>query len=134
MGEESLLVKTYAIGGTFGLRGCFLDRNKFRLHRTYVPAFPPADISAIGPLALLAIVHTTVGLGCGLVIREVCCVPGNFLLHSNLLSADGVLLRRITAVSFRKRQLPMALIRYSQLMVMNAITSGRKQDVLLVSS
>ena len=43
-----------------------------------VPAFTPANISAIGPLALLAIVYILVGLLCGLAIREVCYVPRNF--------------------------------------------------------
>jgi len=43
-----------------------------------VPAFTPANISAIGPLALLAIVYILIGLLCGLVIREVCYVPRNF--------------------------------------------------------
>ena len=43
-----------------------------------VPAFTPANISAIGPLALLATVYILIGLLCGLVIREVCYVPRNF--------------------------------------------------------
>jgi len=43
-----------------------------------VPAFTPANIYAIGPLALLAIVYILVGLLCGLVIREACYVPRNF--------------------------------------------------------
>ena len=43
-----------------------------------VPAFTPENVSAIGPLALLAIVYILVGLLCGLVIREVCYVPRNF--------------------------------------------------------
>lgn len=43
-----------------------------------VPAFTPANISAIGPLVLLAIVYILIGLLCGLVIREVCYVPRNF--------------------------------------------------------
>lgn len=43
-----------------------------------VPAFTPANVYAIGPLALLAVVYIFVGLLCGLVIREVCYVPRNF--------------------------------------------------------
>ena len=43
-----------------------------------VPAFTPANISAIGPLALLAIAYILIGLLCGLAIREVCYVPRNF--------------------------------------------------------
>ena len=43
-----------------------------------VPAFTPANISAIGPLALLAIVYILIGLLCGVVVREVCYVPRNF--------------------------------------------------------
>ena len=43
-----------------------------------VPAFTPANISAIGPLALLAIVHILIGLLCGVAVREVCYVPRNF--------------------------------------------------------
>ena len=43
-----------------------------------VPAFTPANISAIGPLALLAIVYILVGLVCGLAVREVCYVPRKF--------------------------------------------------------
>jgi len=43
-----------------------------------VPAFTPSNVSAIGPLALLAIVYILTGLLCGLAIRELCYVPRNF--------------------------------------------------------
>lgn len=43
-----------------------------------VPAFTPANVHAIGPLALLAVTYILLGLLCGLAIREVCYVPKNF--------------------------------------------------------
>jgi predicted permease len=43
-----------------------------------VPAFTPANVSAIGPLFLLAFVYMAIGFTCGIVIREVCYVPRNF--------------------------------------------------------
>lgn len=43
-----------------------------------VPAFTSENISAIGPLALLAVVYILIGLLGGMVIREVCYVPRNF--------------------------------------------------------
>ena len=43
-----------------------------------VPAFTAANVAAIGPLALLAVVYILIGLLFGLVIREVCYVPRNF--------------------------------------------------------
>lgn len=53
-----------------------------------VPAFTPANIPVIGPLALLAIVYILVGLLCGLVIREVCYVPRNF--WQGIIVASGL--------------------------------------------
>ncbi|KIY50656.1 hypothetical protein FISHEDRAFT_11054, partial [Fistulina hepatica ATCC 64428] len=43
-----------------------------------VPAFTPSNVSAIGPLALIAVIYILLGLLFGLVIREVCYVPRNF--------------------------------------------------------
>ncbi|KAL1746503.1 auxin efflux carrier [Schizophyllum fasciatum] len=43
-----------------------------------VPSFNNSNISAMGPLALLAIVYQVLGFISGLVIREVCYVPRNF--------------------------------------------------------
>ncbi|KAJ3758355.1 auxin efflux carrier [Lentinula raphanica] len=43
-----------------------------------VPAFTPSNISAIGPLMLLAVIYILVGFVSGLIIREVCFVPRNF--------------------------------------------------------
>ncbi|KAJ3785011.1 auxin efflux carrier [Lentinula aff. detonsa] len=43
-----------------------------------VPAFTPSNISAIGPLMLLAVIYILVGFVSGLVIREICFVPRNF--------------------------------------------------------
>jgi auxin efflux carrier family protein len=43
-----------------------------------VPAFTPANSSAIGPLALIAVVYVLIGFVFGIVIREVCYVPRNF--------------------------------------------------------
>lgn len=45
-----------------------------------VPAFTPSNISAIGPLILLAIIYIFVGFVSGLIIREICFVPKNFKL------------------------------------------------------
>lgn len=46
-----------------------------------VPAFTPSNISAIGPLILLAIIYIFVGFVSGLIIREICFVPKNFQLR-----------------------------------------------------
>lgn len=43
-----------------------------------VPAFTPSNISAIGPLMLLAVIYIFVGFASGLIIREICFVPRNF--------------------------------------------------------
>ncbi|KIK63968.1 hypothetical protein GYMLUDRAFT_259028 [Collybiopsis luxurians FD-317 M1] len=43
-----------------------------------VPAFTPSNISAIGPLMLLAVIYIFVGFTSGFVIRELCFVPRNF--------------------------------------------------------
>ena len=43
-----------------------------------VPAFTPQNISALGPLFLLAFMYQGVGFFIGLIIREVCYVPRNF--------------------------------------------------------
>lgn len=43
-----------------------------------VPAFTPQNISALGPLFLLAWVYQGIGFILGLIIREVCYVPRNF--------------------------------------------------------
>jgi auxin efflux carrier family protein len=43
-----------------------------------VPAFTPSNISAIGPLLLLAAFYQVLGFAMGLVIREFCHVPRNF--------------------------------------------------------
>ncbi|KAJ3808597.1 auxin efflux carrier [Lentinula aff. lateritia] len=43
-----------------------------------VPAFTPSNISAIGPLMLLAVIYILVGFASGLIIREICFVPRNF--------------------------------------------------------
>ncbi|KAE9390136.1 hypothetical protein BT96DRAFT_865823 [Gymnopus androsaceus JB14] len=43
-----------------------------------VPAFTPSNISAIGPLMLLAIIYIFIGFASGLIIREICFVPRNF--------------------------------------------------------
>jgi predicted permease len=43
-----------------------------------VPAFTSENISALGPLSVLAFIYVVIGLVFGLVIREVCHVPRNF--------------------------------------------------------
>ena len=43
-----------------------------------VPAFTPSNISALGPLFLVAFTYQAIGFFAGLVIREVCYVPRNF--------------------------------------------------------
>ncbi|TCD62952.1 Protein M3 [Steccherinum ochraceum] len=43
-----------------------------------VPAFTPQNISALGPLFLLAFSYQGIGLVLGLIIREICYVPRNF--------------------------------------------------------
>lgn len=43
-----------------------------------VPAFTPSNVSAIGPLALVALVYVVLGAVFGYIIREVCYVPRNF--------------------------------------------------------
>lgn len=43
-----------------------------------VPAFTPENVSAIGPLLLIAFTYEAIGFIFGLVIREVCYVPRNF--------------------------------------------------------
>jgi auxin efflux carrier family protein len=48
------------------------------LFSSIVPAFTAENVSAIGPLVLLAAVYILIGLLFGLVIREVCYVPRNF--------------------------------------------------------
>ena len=48
------------------------------LFSSIVPAFTATNVSAIGPLVLLATVYILIGLLFGLVIREVCYVPRNF--------------------------------------------------------
>lgn len=43
-----------------------------------VPAFTPSNVSAIGPLALIAVIYVFIGFIFGYIIREVCYVPRNF--------------------------------------------------------
>ncbi|EIN11116.1 auxin efflux carrier [Punctularia strigosozonata HHB-11173 SS5] len=43
-----------------------------------VPAFTPQNVSAIGPLMLIAFIYVLIGFTFGLLIREVCYVPRNF--------------------------------------------------------
>ncbi|KAI0076962.1 auxin efflux carrier [Panus rudis PR-1116 ss-1] len=43
-----------------------------------VPAFTPQNVSAIGPLFLLAVVYQIIGFFLGIIIREICYVPRNF--------------------------------------------------------
>jgi predicted permease len=43
-----------------------------------VPAFTPANVSAIGPLLLLAFMYQALGFIFGLAIRELFYVPRNF--------------------------------------------------------
>ena len=43
-----------------------------------VPAFTPANVSAIGPLLLIAFVYEAIGFTFGLAIREFCYIPRNF--------------------------------------------------------
>jgi auxin efflux carrier family protein len=43
-----------------------------------VPAFTAQNVSAIGPLILLAVTYIIIGFVFGLLIREVCYVPRNF--------------------------------------------------------
>lgn len=43
-----------------------------------VPAFTPQNISAIGPMFLLAYIYQAFGFLLGLVIREIFYVPRNF--------------------------------------------------------
>ncbi|TRM55499.1 auxin efflux carrier [Schizophyllum amplum] len=43
-----------------------------------IPSFNSSNISAMGPLALLAIVYQALGFISGLIIRELCYVPRNF--------------------------------------------------------
>ena len=43
-----------------------------------VPAFNPSNISALGPMFLLAAVYQIVGFLMGIIIREVVYVPRNF--------------------------------------------------------
>ncbi|KAL7282716.1 hypothetical protein ACG7TL_004190 [Trametes sanguinea] len=43
-----------------------------------VPAFTPSNVSAIGPLFLIAFFYEAFGFLAGLIIREVCYVPRNF--------------------------------------------------------
>ncbi|KAI8982790.1 auxin efflux carrier [Trametes punicea] len=43
-----------------------------------IPAFTPSNVSAIGPLFLIAFFYEAFGFVAGLVIREVCYVPRNF--------------------------------------------------------
>ncbi|KAI0751199.1 auxin efflux carrier [Daedaleopsis nitida] len=43
-----------------------------------VPAFTPSNISALGPIFLIAFTYQAIGFLAGLIIREVCYVPRNF--------------------------------------------------------
>lgn len=43
-----------------------------------VPSFTPANVSALGPMFLIASVYQILGFLMGLVIREICFVPRNF--------------------------------------------------------
>ena len=43
-----------------------------------VPAFTPDNVSAIGPLLLLAFTYQLLGFLFGMIIREICYVPRNF--------------------------------------------------------
>ena len=43
-----------------------------------VPAFTPSNVSAIGPLFLIAFFYEAFGFAAGLIIREICYVPRNF--------------------------------------------------------
>jgi auxin efflux carrier family protein len=43
-----------------------------------VPAFTPSNISAIGPLMLLAYTYQAIGFVLGIILREFMYVPRNF--------------------------------------------------------
>ncbi|KAI0758156.1 auxin efflux carrier [Fomes fomentarius] len=43
-----------------------------------IPAFTPSNISALGPLFLIAFTYQAIGFAFGLVIRETCYIPRNF--------------------------------------------------------
>lgn len=43
-----------------------------------VPAFTSDNVSAFGPLLLIAVIYLVISFGFGLLIREVCYVPRNF--------------------------------------------------------
>lgn len=43
-----------------------------------IPAFTPSNISALGPLFLIAFAYQAIGFAFGLVIRESCYIPRNF--------------------------------------------------------
>jgi hypothetical protein len=43
-----------------------------------VPAFTPTNVSAIGPLMLLAFTYQGIGFGIALILRELMYIPRNF--------------------------------------------------------
>lgn len=58
------------------------------LFSSIVPAFTATNISAMGPLVVLAIAYIIIGLLFGLIIREVCYVPRNF--WQGIIVASGL--------------------------------------------
>lgn len=48
------------------------------LFANVVPAFTPSNISALGPLFLIAFTYQAIGFLCGLLVREFCYVPRDF--------------------------------------------------------
>lgn len=43
-----------------------------------VPSFTPSNVSAMGPVVLIASVYMLMGFAMGIIIRELCYVPRNF--------------------------------------------------------
>ncbi|KAI0787320.1 auxin efflux carrier [Fomes fomentarius] len=43
-----------------------------------IPAFTPSNISALGPLFVIAFLYQAIGFAFGIIIREICYVPRNF--------------------------------------------------------
>ena len=48
------------------------------LFANVVPAFTPSNISALGPLFLIAFTYQAIGFLAGYAIREICYVPRDF--------------------------------------------------------
>lgn len=48
------------------------------LFANVVPAFTPSNISALGPLFLIAFTYQAIGFLSGYIIREICYVPRDF--------------------------------------------------------